>query len=95
MTTIDYLDRPPTGWFALDVMRKEGRKWDWAVLMIDVHPDDLKTCICDFPTLFYVHPNEYRPGERKAQQRWVHIPGKHRNKDAAWDAVEDMIGTRH
>ncbi len=44
------------------------------------------------PTL---RPKDYRPGERKAQQRWVHIPGKHRNKDAAWDAGEDMMITRH
>jgi hypothetical protein len=26
---------------------------------------------------------------------WVRIPGKHRNQDAAWDALEDMIATRH
>jgi hypothetical protein len=95
MTTIEYLDRPPAGWFALDVMRKEARKWDWVVLMVDVHPDDLKTCTCDFPALLYVHPKDYRPGERKAQQRWVRVPGKHRNKDAAWDAVEGMMVTRH
>ena len=68
MTTIEYLDRPPTGWFALDVVRKEARKWDWVVLMVDVHPDDLKNCTCDFPALFYVHPKNYRPGERQAQQ---------------------------
>jgi hypothetical protein len=95
MTTIKYLDRPPAGWFALDVMRKEARKWDWVVLMIDVDPDDLKGYVCDFPALFYVHPKDYRPGERKAQQRWVRVPGKHRNHDAAWDAVEEMIATRH
>jgi hypothetical protein len=69
MKTIEYLDRPPDGWFALDVMRKEGPKWDWAVLMVDIHPDDLRTRTCDFPALFYVHPKDYRPGERKAQQR--------------------------
>jgi hypothetical protein len=23
------------------------------------------------------------------------IPGKHRNRDAAWDALEDMLATRH
>ena len=66
-------------------MRKEWRKWDWVALMIDVNPDDLKTCTCDFPALFYVHPKDYRPGQRRARQRWFHIPGKHKNKDAAWD----------
>jgi hypothetical protein len=74
---IEYLDRPPAGWFALDVMRKEVRKWDWVVLMIDVHPDD------------------YCSGERTARSRWVSIPGKHRNRDAACDALENMIATRH
>jgi hypothetical protein len=34
------LDRPPPGWFVLDVMRKVSRKWDWVALMIDVHPED-------------------------------------------------------
>jgi hypothetical protein len=63
--------------------------------MIDVHPDDLKNCTCDFPALLYVHPNDYRPGHRAARQCWVRIPGKHRNQDAAWDALENMIATRH
>lgn len=61
-TAIEYFDRPPLGWFALDVMRNEARKRDWVALMVDVHPDDLKTCTCDFPALFYVHPKDYRPG---------------------------------
>lgn len=95
MTTIEYLDLPPAGWFVLDVMREDERKKDWCALMIDVHPDDLKTCACEFPALFYVHPKEYRPGLRKAQQRWLRIVGKHKNKDAAWEALENMIGTRH
>ena len=95
MTAIEYLDRPPSGWFALDVMRKEARKWDWVALMVDVNPDDLKTCTCDFPALFYVHPKDYRPGERRARQCWVLIPGKHRNWDAAWDALQDTMATRH
>lgn len=90
------LDKPPAGWFPLDVMQEaEGRKGGWVALMIDVAPDDLKTCACEFPALFYVHPKEYRPGPRKAQQRWLRIPGKHRNKDAAWDALEVMLATRH
>jgi hypothetical protein len=72
--TNEYPDRPPAGWFALDVMRTEWRKWDWVALMIDIHPDDL---------------------DRAARHGWVRIPGKHRNKDAAWDALEDMIATRH
>jgi hypothetical protein len=95
MPVIEYLDRPPTGWFALDVMRKEKSKWDWVVLMVDVHPDELKHCLCKTAFL-YVHPNEYRPdGSRTAREAWVRIHGKHRNVDAAWDALEKMIATRH
>jgi hypothetical protein len=26
---------------------------------------------------------------------WVRIPGKHRNQDAAWDALEALAATRH
>lgn len=74
---MEYLDRPPSGWFALDVMRKEKRKWDWVALMIDVHPED-------YPTLFAT-----------ARQGWLRIPGKHKNRDAAHDALANMIATRH
>lgn len=93
--TVEYIDCPTPGWFALDVMRKKPRKWDWAALMVDVDPDDLKNCACDFPALFYVNPKDYLPGKRTARQCWVNIPGKHRNRDAAWDALQDVIAARH
>lgn len=38
-------DRPPSGWFVVDVMRREARKWDWAALVTDTHPDDLEARI--------------------------------------------------
>jgi hypothetical protein len=95
MTAIEYLDRPQTGWFALDVVRRDKRKWDWVALMVDVHPDDLKHCLCRTAFL-YVNPKEYKPdGSRTAHEVWVRIPGKHRNWEAAWDALEDMMATRH
>jgi hypothetical protein len=63
----------------------------WRASPIDVHPDELKDCLCKIAFL-YVHPNEYRPdGSRTAREAWVRVPGKHRNKDAAWDALENMI----
>jgi hypothetical protein len=93
-TAIKYLDRLPPGWFALDVMREKSRKWDWVALTVDVHPDELKHCRCRIAFL-YVHPNEYRPGNRRAREAWVRVPGKHRNKDAAWDALQDLMETRH
>jgi hypothetical protein len=95
MTTIEYLDQPPSGWFVLDVMRREERSREWTALMADVHPDDLKNCTCDFPALFFVDPKDYRPGDRKVNQGWFHIPGKHRGRDAAWDALEQAMATQH
>jgi hypothetical protein len=94
MTAIEYLDRPPPGWFPLDVMKaSEGRKWDWVGLMIDVHPDELKHCRCRMAWL-YVHPDDYKPdGNRTAQEAYVRVPGKHRNKEAAWNALHDIIST--
>ena len=80
MSATEYFDRPPAGWFVLDVMRKESRKWDWVALMVDVDPD---------------HPKDYRPSGRAVHQRWVRIAGKHRNGDAARDALENLIATRH
>lgn len=94
--TIEYLDRPPPGWFVLDVMKaKSTRKWDWVALMVDVDPDDLKNCVCEFPALLYVHPDQYQPGKRVAHQRWLDVPGKHRNRDAAWHALQDLMAARH
>lgn len=93
--TIEYLDRPPAGWFALAVMRASGPKGSWVALMTDVELRDLKNCVCDFPALFYVDPNEYCPGERIARQCWVRISGKHRNREAARDALQALVSTRH
>ena len=36
--TIEYLDGPQAGWFALGVTRATTRKWDWIALMVDVDP---------------------------------------------------------
>jgi len=79
MTTI-FEERPPPGWFVLYVTRKQSRKWDWCALMIDIDPHDLDDCC---------------PGKRKASECWVMIPGKHRNRDAAWGAIHDLMATRH
>lgn len=86
---------PPPGWFILDVMPGDEGSKHWVALMVDVDPEDLKTCAADFPALFYVHPDEYRPAGRSARQCFVKIPGKHRSRDAAYSALEDMMATRH
>jgi hypothetical protein len=96
MSEIGYLDRLTDDWFPLDVMRAEARKPDWVALMVDVHPDDLKTCRCEGPALLYVHPKDYRPGDRTAHSRWFRVSDKYRSKDDAWDALERMIrAARH
>lgn len=94
MSKIETLDKPPAGWFPLDVMKAdESLKWDWVGLMINVHPDELKHCRCTMAWL-YVHPDDYKPdGNRTAQEAYVRVPGKHRNKDAAWNALHDIINT--
>lgn len=92
--SVEYIDRPAPGWFALDVMRAGSRKWDWVALLVNVDPVELKHCTCDFPALFYVHPKDYRPGSRIAQQRWLRIEGKHQNRDRATAALDDMMATR-
>lgn len=92
---IGAIDRPPAGdWFVLDVMKTAPRSREWCALMIDVDPKELKYCRCKVAFL-YVHPNEYRPGSRTAREIWVRIPGKHRSRDSAWDALEDHLATRH
>jgi hypothetical protein len=93
--TLEYLDPPAPGWFVLDVMRKKQRGWDWVALMVDVDPEDLQNCICEFPALFFVHPNDYRPGDRVAHQSWLRIPGKHKSRESAWRALQDSMLTRH
>jgi hypothetical protein len=79
MKATEYLDQPPPGWFVLDVMRRKSRSRNWAALMVDFDADD---------------PNRVSPPP-DAQDAWVLIPGKHTNRDAAWDALEDMRATRH
>jgi hypothetical protein len=81
MTAIEYLDRPLPGWFPLGLLKADdARRWDWVVQMVDIHPDILES-----------DPTMHRP----ARSVWVRVPGKHRNRDAAWDALEDMLATRH
>jgi hypothetical protein len=80
--TTEYLDWPEPGWFALGVMRRKARKWDWVALMVDVDPDSADP---DSPNNIW----------ERTRQRWLIIPGKHRNRDAACDAIEGMMTTRH
>jgi hypothetical protein len=58
------IDRPPSGWFALAVMRRTCRGCEWVVFMVDVDPDT-----DDFQVW----------GRRKVSERYVLIPGKHRS----------------
>ena len=91
--TIEYLDNPQPGWFVLDVVRATTRKWDWFALMVDVDPTELKKYQCNFLARSYVHPKQHRPEGRKVNQRWLRIPGKHRNGDVALRALQDLMET--
>jgi hypothetical protein len=73
-------DSPPLGWFVLDVMRKESRSRDWVALMTNAPRDELKS---------------FWAARRPVRECWVRIAGKHRSRDAACAAFEDMRATRH
>jgi hypothetical protein len=77
---IEYFDQPPSGWFALAVMRRTCRGWDWVALMVDVDPDT---------DVFQVW------GRRKVSECYVLIPGKHRSRASACNSLENMMLTRH
>lgn len=95
MSKHELLDRPPAGYHALDVMMEgNGRRGGWVALMISVPFEELKYCRCKTAVL-YVHPKDYRPDGREAIEAWVRIPGEHRSKKAAWEALQDLIETRH
>ncbi len=59
-------------------IRREKRNRDWVALMIDVDPDAFISGAA-FPT---------------APLCLVRIPGAHKRRDAAWDALQDMMATR-
>jgi hypothetical protein len=75
---------------------RPGVQPDWAALMVDVDPDELKKCICDFPALFYVHPDDCRPRLRAAHQCWVRIIGQAWEQDGRLSChrklIEDFAG---
>lgn len=90
---VQYLDRPPAGWFVLDVKRLAPRAWDWVALLMDVDPDDMQNSFCEFPARLYVQPKDYSPGTRVARQCWVLVAGKHRSRNAALKALKAMSTT--
>jgi hypothetical protein len=44
-----------------------------------------------------VHPDDFwdHDSPAPARQGWFRIPGRYRSRDAAWDAIRDMMATRH
>jgi hypothetical protein len=41
-------------------------------------------------------PDEFVAGHENCRRHcWVRIPGKHRTRDAAWDAIDELMATRH
>jgi hypothetical protein len=79
MTATTWLDHPPAGWFPLDVM-KSGSGRKWDWCALMINVD----------------PDDFRTRRAPtAQEAWVRIPGKHRDKEAAWEALQDLLQTRH
>ena len=86
-TPIEYLDRAPAGCFALAVAKIDENSW--GALMIDVPPDQLQR----LTAFLYVDPDE--SDEYPVREAWLRVPGQHVSKEAAWDALQDMLATRH
>jgi hypothetical protein len=53
------------------------------------HSRDWVALMIDVPV------EEFRSGRCLGRQCWVPVPGDHHSRDAAWDALEDMMATRH
>ena len=49
--TREYLDRPPAGWFVVEVMPKKAKrgKRDWVALMIDKNPEEAEHSHVEIP----------------------------------------------
>lgn len=88
-----YLDRPPAGWFVLDVKRLAPRTWDWVALLMDVDSEDTQNYFCEFPARSDVQHKDYSPEIRTARQCWVLVAGKHRSRNAALNALKAMSTT--
>jgi hypothetical protein len=61
----EYLDRPPAGWFALDVMRKEARSWDWVALMVGRPSRRSQNLHLQFPRVVLCPPQGLSPWRQK------------------------------
>jgi len=73
-SALERFDRPPNGWFVLDIMPETMAGRRWVALMLDIDPDEIR---------------------KPHRECWVTIPGEHRSRDDAWEALEDMMATRH
>lgn len=82
MSQIEYVDfAPPEGdWYLCDVMRTRSRGWDWTAWLSDTPDDEMQRC--------------YNEG-CKVKSVWLRIPGKHRSRAAAYEALEAFVATRH
>jgi len=79
VVAVETLEHLSGEWFVLDVMRREARTRQWTALLIDMDPED----------------EDWRRGHRKASEAWFHIPGRHKSRDDAWEALAALVATRH
>lgn len=77
----EFVVQPPAGWFVLDVLPK-GDEWEEGAEV------EWAAIMID------IDPDDHRRG-REAQGCFVNIPGRHGDKDAAWEVLDDMLATRH
>jgi hypothetical protein len=80
---LEYIDRLPPGWFVIgDAIRQKSRGADWVALIVDFDPDDR-------------YPGIPAARMHAARQRWLRIRGRHRSRESAQHALQDMTVTRH
>jgi hypothetical protein len=90
MADIEYLDQPPAGWFPVTVC-PTGKKGE---LSYDWHRPAMRD---DWVGLF----TDLDPGDRllhadcTAREVWVRVSGSYPGSEAAWEALLDLMETRH
>jgi hypothetical protein len=66
---------------------------EWRVLTVMAYSDRSRDWVA---VLVDVEPEEFQSSwNPRARVRYFRIPGKHRSRETAWCAFEDLIATRH
>jgi len=76
-----FLDQMPDGWIVLNIHPNEEEGLEWSAIVTDTDPDGDELA--------------WRFRDPANGNTFVRIPGRHETYEAACDAFEAMIATRH